>query len=150
MPQVTLVQNAQVETVSKEGARLAGLTTVDGRSFTAKVFVSADYEGDLMPRAGVSWTHGREGRDVYNESLAGYRLSNEGHEFSVAIDPYVSPGSQELLPMLTPWDPPGGDPLEAEGKGDSRTQAYNFRLCVSSAWVCDVVTSGTYTSLHLH
>lgn len=130
--QVTLVENAQVEAVAKEGAKLTGLTTVDGRSFTARVFISADYEGDLMPRAGVSWTHGREGRDMYNESLAGYRLANQGHEFSVAINPYLSNASRELLPMLTPWNPPADDPLKAEGKGDNRTQAYNFRLCVTT------------------
>ena len=132
--QVTLVQNAQVETVAKAGSKLTGLTTVDGRSFTARVLISADYEGDLMPRAGISWTHGREGRDMYNESLAGYRLANQGHEFSVAINPYqvLSNGSRKLLPMMTPWNPPAGDPVSAEGKGDNRTQAYNFRLCVTT------------------
>jgi hypothetical protein len=128
---VTLIDKAQVETVIKTGGKLTGLTTVDGRSFTASVFVEADYEGDLMARAGVSWTHGREGKDQYNESLAGYRLANQGHEFSVAINPYVQ-GTQDLLPMLTPWTPPENDPTRAEGQADSKTQSYNFRLCVTT------------------
>ena len=128
---VSLFENAQVETVAKMGARLTGLRTVDGRSFTATVFVSADYEGDLMARAGVSWTHGREAAAQYNGSLAGYRLANEGHEFDVAIDPYVT-GTKELLPMLTAWGPPASDPRRAEGQADSRTQSYSFRLCVTT------------------
>ncbi len=36
----------------------------------AKVFIDATYEGDLMARAGVSYTVGREGPEAYNESLA--------------------------------------------------------------------------------
>jgi hypothetical protein len=134
---VTLFENAQVETVTKTGPQLTGLTTVDGRSFTAAVFVEADYEGDLMARAGVSWTHGREGVTEYNESLAGYRLRNQGHEFSVSVDPFVEGTTDQLLPMLSIWDPPGGggggvDPLKAEGQPDSKTQSYNFRLCVTT------------------
>lgn len=85
----------------------------------------------VQARAGVSWTHGREGRDQYNESLAGYRTANQGHEFSVAIDPYAT-GTRTPLPMLTPWSPPHSDPSTAEGQPDSKTQSYNFRLCVTT------------------
>ena len=42
-----------------------------GGEFTAKVFVDATYEGDLMAAAGVRWTIGREGRKEFGESLAG-------------------------------------------------------------------------------
>jgi hypothetical protein len=130
---VSLFSKAQVESVEKSGTRLTSLTTLDGRTFTAGVFVEADYEGDLMARAGVSWTYGREGTKQYNESLAGYRLSNQGHEFSVAIDPYIT-GTQELLPMLSAWDPPAtSNPKnDPRGEPDNKTQSYNFRLCVTT------------------
>ena len=41
-------------------------------------FIDCSYEGDLMARAGVSYTWGRESRDEYGESLDDYlaRQSN--------------------------------------------------------------------------
>lgn len=36
----------------------------------AKMFIDATYEGDLMAKAGVAYTVGREGPDAYGESLA--------------------------------------------------------------------------------
>ena len=41
------------------------------RTFTAKVFIDASYEGDLMAGAGVPYRVGREGREEFNEALAG-------------------------------------------------------------------------------
>lgn len=40
-------------------------------TITARYFVDASYEGDLMAAAGVPFRVGREGRDEYGESLAG-------------------------------------------------------------------------------
>lgn len=45
---VSLFENALVDRVAKSGTQLTQLTTVDGRVFTAAVFIEADYEGDLM------------------------------------------------------------------------------------------------------
>lgn len=80
-----------------------------------------------MARAGVDYAIGREGVAKYNESLNGIRTANTGHEFSVAVDPFVSKGSKQLLPMVNAFDPAAipGDP-------DNKTQAYNFRLCVTT------------------
>jgi hypothetical protein len=64
----------------KDGAapatRIASLTVEDSRdgstrTFTAKVFIDASYEGDLMAGAGVPYRVGREGREEFNETLAG-------------------------------------------------------------------------------
>ena len=44
---------AGVDTVTKDGARITAITLTDGTKLTAKVFVDASYEGDLMARAGV-------------------------------------------------------------------------------------------------
>lgn len=46
--------------------------TADGvpQSIAADYFIDASYDGDLMAAAGVAFVVGREGRDVYGESLA--------------------------------------------------------------------------------
>ncbi len=57
---VTVITNAQVQTLTKSNSsHLHTLTAVDGRTFIAKVFVDASYEGDLLPLAGVPWAVGR-------------------------------------------------------------------------------------------
>ena len=123
---VSLFSHAPVETVAKAEAQLTSLTTVDGRIFTAPVFIEADYEGDLMARAGVSYAVGREANTTYNESLNGVRVSNEGHEFALAVDPFDASGTP--LPMVNAFDPL----VSVPGQGDKKVQAYNFRLCVST------------------
>ena len=92
------------------------------------MFVDASYEGDLMARAGVTWTAGREGNDVYGETLNGVQL-HETHQFRAPVDPYVIPGdpSTGLLAGVWPGEP--GTP----GAGDRSIQAYNFRLCLTRA-----------------
>lgn len=41
------------------------------RTVRAKVFIDCSYEGDLMARAGVSYTVGREGNERYGETYNG-------------------------------------------------------------------------------
>ena len=119
--QVFLEQRAG--TVAREGTRLVRLTTLAGDTFRGKVFLDASYEGDLLPRAGISYTWGREGRDVYGESLAGRHEQSPKHQFDVEISPDDADG--KLLPLVY-----GGDPTPP-GQGDKKVQAYNFRLCFS-------------------
>src|SRR5262249_10816323 len=62
--------------VQKTGSKIDFIVTNDGRTFTyprirAAVFIDASYAGDLMAKAKVSYSVGREGRSQYNESLAG-------------------------------------------------------------------------------
>jgi hypothetical protein len=54
---VSLFQHAAVDKVTMDPSaptKIKSVTTVDGRTFEATVFVEADYEGDLMARAGAS------------------------------------------------------------------------------------------------
>jgi hypothetical protein len=91
----------------------------------ARQFIDCSYEGDLMARSGVSYTIGREGNDVYNESYNGVQLSYY-HQFKDGIDPYKLPGdpSSGLL-----WGI-GDHKLKPKGTGDNAVQAYNIRLCL--------------------
>jgi hypothetical protein len=103
--------------------RITQITMEDGSSFRARQFIDASYEGDLMAAAGVTFTWGREGTNVYNESLAGIRALGGGYNY----DPYVVPGNPAsgLLPLVNPST--GG----SVGQGDQRLQAYNYRLCLT-------------------
>ena len=117
--------NQRLASVAKIGQRITQITMEDGTIYRAKMFVDASYEGDLMAMAGVSFTFGREGTNVYGESLNGIRANTPAHQFTVNVDPYVVPGNPAsgLLPFVQPGN--GGTP----GDGDQRIQAYNYRLC---------------------
>ena len=114
--------------VTKHGARLSVLTTIDGRRFAGRVFIDASYEGDLMAEAGVSFATGRESNAMYGETLNGIQVAQAvHHQFDRDVDPYVIPGdpASGLLPRIEPG-PPGRD-----GDGDERIQAYTYRLCMT-------------------
>lgn len=113
-----------LDAVTKEGRRIERIRMEDGRTFTAAVFIDSSYEGDLMARAGVSYTVGREGMDEYGESLAGRREVCQYHQFQVKVSPYDDDG--KLLPCVYAGDatPVGG--------ADKKVQAYNFRMCLCS------------------
>ncbi len=113
----------RVDTVAKSGTRIAHIQMENGAAFAAKVFIDASYEGDLLPRAGISYTWGREGRDAYGESLAGRREHSKYHQFPHPVSPYDEDGN--LLPLVY-----GGDPGKP-GEGDKKVQSYNFRLCLT-------------------
>jgi hypothetical protein len=108
--------------------RIRELATEGGRIFRAKMFVDATYEGDLMARAGVSYTVGREANSRYGETLNGVRGETPKHQFIVPVDPFVKPGNPAsgLLPWIQGGD--GGVP----GESDRRVQTYNFRLCFTT------------------
>ena len=114
--------------VRKDGTRIAMITMETGETYKGKMFIDATYEGDLMAKAGVSYHVGREANKVYGETLNGIQVKNSvHHQFVKKVDPYVKPGdpSSGLVPLVVAG-PPGVD-----GDGDSRVQAYNFRLCAT-------------------
>jgi FAD dependent oxidoreductase len=115
----------RLASVQKEGGRITEITMENGKVYRAQMFIDATYEGDLMAKAGVSYTVGREGNSKYNETLNGVRAETPKHQFTVPVDPYVKAGDSNsgLLPFIQPGD--GGTP----GEGDASVQAYNFRLC---------------------
>jgi hypothetical protein len=97
------------------------------KSIRAKMFIDCSYEGDLMAKAGVSYTVGRESNNTYNETLNGVQLLDK-HQFLDGIDPYVIPGNPEsgLVWGVAP------DSLKPNGADDRAVQAYNFRLCLTN------------------
>jgi hypothetical protein len=81
-----------------------------------------------MAAAGVSYFVGRESNAVYGETLSGVQTKNaRSHQFIGKVDPFVIKGdpTSGLLARISNEDP------GAEGSGDSKMQAYNFRLCLT-------------------
>jgi hypothetical protein len=111
--------------VRKVGPRITALTTIgkEPTTFQAAVWIDASYEGDLLARAGLSYTVGREARSKYNESLAGVQKYSPAHQWPVKIAGRNAAGT--LLPFIQLGAP--GEP----GAGDKKIQAYNFRLCLT-------------------
>ncbi|HRJ73204.1 MAG TPA: FAD-dependent oxidoreductase, partial [Terrimicrobiaceae bacterium] len=112
--------------VAMRDGKIQKITMENGDEYSARYFIDATYEGDLMAAAGVDYIVGREPVERYGEAMNGVRT---GDRVSMAgISPYVVDGKPEsgLLPRVEPKPP--GEP----GAGDHRTQAYNFRMCLTN------------------
>lgn len=120
---VEVVFDSSVEKLEIRGARIVSLTTDRGDVFTGSVFIDASYEGDLMPRAGVKYAIGREGREEYGESIAGVQARSSAHQWPVPV-PALG-GDDKPLPTVQAGSP--GVP----GLGDRKTQAFTYRLCMT-------------------
>ena len=133
---IRVIYEHRVSEVQKEGASIRSITLdhappdamgcpvgtpkqSNAMTIIAQVFIDCSYEGDLMARAGVSYTWGRESRDEYGESLAGVRPNLAVYD----IDPYVTPGDPKsgLLPFIQDMKP------QPEGSADGLTMGYGFR-----------------------
>lgn len=110
--------------VKKDGATITEIVMESGLRLSGKYYVDATYEGDLMAAAGVEYIVGREDNTEYGETLNGiqFRKGSMGR-----LDPYVEAGNPQsgLLPRILDGAP------GPEGSGDGRTQAYNFRMCLT-------------------
>jgi hypothetical protein len=127
---VAVQLSARLKSVLKQGPRLTQLVLEDGRVVTARMFVDATYEGDLMAAAGVSYTLGREANDQYGEKGNGVRGPLHGPtsgRFIAPVDPYVTAGDPDsgFLPLIA------GDSPEPLGSADKHIQSYNYRLCLT-------------------
>lgn len=123
----------RIISAKKKGTTIENIRLENSKDITknivvsAKQFIDCSYEGDLMACAGVSYTVGREGNEVYGETIDGVQISYY-HQFADGIDPYKKEG-----------DPSSGlvwgvsnNKLASIGSGDTLVQAYNFRLCLTT------------------
>lgn len=115
---VRVLPHHALRSVSKEAARITHIETDKG-PFSARVFIDATYEGDLMAAAGVAWTIGREGRAEYGESYAGKQYPKAKMPIS-GLDANGKP-----LPLITSSD------AGPDAEGDKNVMVYSFRLCVT-------------------
>lgn len=113
----------RITKVEKNGLRVVSFSTAKGDTFAGRVFIDATYEGDLMAMAGVKYHVGREGREVYDETLAGVQAFSRYHQWPVKVNGLDAAG--KLLPLIQRGS------AGTAGRGDKKVQAYNFRLCMT-------------------
>lgn len=107
---IEVVRNSRLDAAHVVDERLEAVEFVDRttgarRRITAKVFIDASYEGDLLAAAGARYRLGRESRDEFGEPHAGVvYFDYQDHRF---------------LPGST-------------GAGDDRLPAYTYRLCLTT------------------
>ena len=141
---------ARLAEARKDGVRLVELKMEDGAIVRAQVFIDTTYEGDLMAKAGVTYTLQREGNAKYGEQYNGIHYAKNfqprtgflqpgpngrvkggqgAWDRDFPLDPYVVKGDPKsgLLPLLNAGEP-GVDGDPAPG-----VQAYCFRLCLTTA-----------------
>ena len=117
--------------VRKEGIRIREIVTNSGLVVRARMFLDATYEGDLLARAGLSYTLGREANAQYGETANGIQppaTNPRAGKFEVTVDPHAKRGDPKsgLLPYLLQ-----DEPLGVIGSADRRIQSYNFRVCLT-------------------
>lgn len=110
--------------VKKSGNCITEIIMENSSLFRSPIFIDASYEGDLMARAGVSYTLGREGSQQYYETLAGVRPQDPHHQFDFPVSAYDENGM--AFPEIQ-------DGRRGEiGAGDRKIQAYNFRMILTN------------------
>ena len=127
---VEIVYNKRLDLkdgVSKKGTAIQSIKMEGGDILVAKMFIDATYEGDLMAKAGVSYTIGRESNQQYGESFNGILYDKLFGGGSKSVDPYLHEGdpTSGLLPFIEPKTP------GVNGEGDHRVQAYCYRFTLS-------------------
>lgn len=137
---IPIVFSNGVSAVTKVGDRITSITTVDGRTFKAKYFADASFEGDLMKVAGTTVRYGREAAGTGGESINGFTGDTAALTFQITykngtymkVDPWRTPGDTNsgLLPniegILNTDSPPNGS-------ADNRSQAFNFRMTITNS-----------------
>lgn len=124
---VKIVYGERLKEVEKNGTEIKRIKSLNGKLFTAKVYIDATYEGDLLAKAGVSYAIGREAVSTYGESWAGRQpFRPDKHTFSIPVSPFRNGKDGELLPLINQR------PIAAIGEADSAVQAYCFRLIMTN------------------
>lgn len=117
---VPVYYEQRIDSVELDGARIVALHMENGSVFRGRMFIDCSYEGDLMARAGIPYTWGREPGSQYDESRAG-----SGNPGTLSgVNAYVTEGDPASGLIFNVIDEPAGTP----GSGDDHVQAYNFRM----------------------
>jgi len=127
-PNITLLPNAQIASVSKSGTTIQSITFTGLGTFTADVFVEGTPCGDMVQRCLTSYSIGREAAALYGETGKAGIKAPAAWPGSAAIDPYVTPGSAGSGLIF------GVDSSVAgtTGAADGRVMAFGHRLFLTS------------------
>lgn len=139
--QYQVLTRRRVVGVEKDKKRIQAIRLSDGATLSGKVFIDASYEGDLLARAGVDSTYGRESVEEYGENLAGRRAPYFVRNYFP--ETYRTPGWVYMHKGQFGADIPARRengrllagveeaPRVPVGGADQRVQSYCFRLIVT-------------------
>jgi hypothetical protein len=147
---VKVLRDAKLALATKNDARITSITHENGDVISAKMFIDTTYEGDLMAKAGVSFTLMREGNAKYGESFNGIQYDAKYKPRSEHLVPGVNgrvKGGQgvwdrdfPLEPYVVLGCPDSGvlplielDDVGKPGDPAPGVQAYCYRLCLTTA-----------------
>ncbi len=117
-----------LQSVWRNGTEIARVEMEDGTVYRGRYYLDTSYEGDLMAKAGVSYTVGREANELYGETLNGIHYGHPGHNFNRFVDPFKTVGNPRSGLCWGISEDHSG----VHGQGDRRIQAFNFRLCLTN------------------
>ena len=105
--------------------RIFYLQMESGQIFSAQEYIDASYEGDLLAKAGVSYTVGRESNSKYSETKNGVQPAII---FPVNVSPYLTDSDSEsgLIQRINVSQ------NSVPGSADNLIMAYNYRICLTN------------------
>lgn len=122
-----------IKSITSIGTRDTALITNDGRTFTARQFIAADYDGEYIHKsAGFPTFTGSEAAGSGSEVNNGYKGSNAlSKPYGSDIDPYITPGvpGSGLLPDIQGTMPLPGLTLDGP---DPSIESMNYRLAMTT------------------
>lgn len=133
--------HAKLVGVTMADGRIVEIELTDGSKVHGKVFIDASYEGDLLAKAGIPYSYGREAAAEFNEDQAGTRKFHFKKNYSE--EEYRTPTWTYMHHGQWGADIPARDssgklywgisdaPLAPLGTADKRIQAYCFRVPVT-------------------
>lgn len=132
---IPVYQTNGVLACQKTGLNVTSFTTVDGRTFTIKGWVDGSYEMDFARAAGCSYFIGREAAGSGTEANNG--VSATFNEY-VGVDPWKTPGvpasgAINMIQAVKSTFTPALNTLPPAGTADSKIQAYNFRVTMTTS-----------------
>lgn len=121
--QLNITSENEIKEVIVDSGKITKIVMNNDNIYSGKIFIDASYEGDLIAKSGISFTYGREARDLLNPHNGFGIITDSG----VTVNPYVFPEdpSSEFIENIFPV-------IKKDfGAQDGYTQAYNYRLCVT-------------------
>lgn len=126
-PGITLIKDIEIAGVVKDPTtkEVTSVTLTNGDTYVIGRKQGADlsYEGDLLRHAGIPMRYGRESKGAFNEYCAGVHVA----------DGQTNPGQRRISLRGDVWKFYNQVPQDIRvGTGDFKTQAFNFRMTLST------------------
>lgn len=122
-----------IQSITSVGLKDTALKTNDGRTFTARQFIAADYDGEYLHKSsGIPTFTGSEAAGSGSEANNGYKGSGAlSKPYGTDISPYITDGVQAsgLLPDIQGEMPLPGLTLDGVDPG---LQSMNYRLAMTT------------------